>query len=157
MRRYWALFSLMVLTACSGSMLNPEPLRVSIAELQLKRLGLVEQRYEVALRVANPNAFDLRIEAVDFELEVNQRPFARGLTRVTTLIEARSNSVVRLDAFTASNALLAQLRALTPSGLRAGVAYRIHGRVKVDASARWLPFDARGVYGAPAVGGQKKS
>lgn len=146
------LLPLILLAGCAGSLMNPEPLRVAVSDIRLKSLGLIEQRFELALRVGNPNDFDLRIEAVDFELEVNQRPFARGLTRTATLVEARSNSVVRLDAFSASKAIVEQFRTLSPGALKAGVPYRIHGRIKVDAKSAWLLFDHKGVYGGAARG-----
>ena len=137
------------MTACSGLPLNAVAPRVSVAEVDIKNLGLFEQRFDVGLRVNNPNDFDLIIEALDFELELNGRPFAKGLTRVTTQVPAASSSLVQVDAVTQSTNLIQQFKTL-PDALKGGVPYRIRGRVKTDLSSRWLPFEQNGV-----VGGEK--
>ncbi|MDP1646178.1 MAG: LEA type 2 family protein [Thiobacillus sp.] len=135
------------LAACSGLPLNAVAPRVSVAEVGIKSLGLFEQRFNVGLRVSNPNDFDLTIEALDFELEVNGRPFAKGLLRATTLIPAISSMVLRVDAIMPSKNLIQQIKTLPPETLRDGVPYRIKGRIKTDKSSTWLPFDYAGVVG----------
>lgn len=150
MRRLWILLVLFNLAACSGLPLNAVPPRVSVAEVDVKRLGLFEQRFDVGLRLANPNDFDLTIEALEFELEVNGRPFAQSLSRTATLIPAASSTVLRVDAIMQSRNLIQQIRTLPPETLKDGVPYRIKGRVKTDRSSHWLPFDHSGRYGGDA-------
>ncbi len=135
------------LAACSGLPLNAVAPTVSVAEIDIKSLGLLEQRFDVGLRVNNPNDFDLTIEALDFELELNGRAFAKGLTRVVTLIPATSSTVLRVDAIMQLKTLMQQIRTLPPDALKAGVPYRIKGRVKTDQSSSWLPFDRTGIVG----------
>jgi LEA14-like dessication related protein len=138
------------IVACSGLPLNAVPPRISVAEVDLKHFGLFEQRFDVGLRVSNPNDFDLTVEALEFEIELNGRPFATGLTRVSTLIPATSSTVMRVDAFTQSRHVLQQFKTLPPESLKDGVPYRIQGRIKTDQSSRWLPFDHSGRYGGDA-------
>lgn len=137
------------LTACSGLPLNAVAPKVSVDGVDIKSLGLFEQRFEVGLRVNNPNDFDLTIEALDFELELNGHPFAKGLTRAMTRVPAATSSLVRVDAATQSTNLIQQIKTL-PDALKGGVPYRIKGRVKTDLSPRWLPFERNGM-----VGGEK--
>lgn len=155
MQRFLAVCLAGVLSACSGLPFNAQAPRVSVADVEIKSLGLLEQKLDLGLRVANPNDFDLRIEALDFELEVNGRPFATGLSRVSTLVPAASMSVLRVDAIMQSKNLIRQIRTLPGDVLKAGVPYRIKGRVKVDRVSDWLPFDHAGTYGGeskPAKG-----
>jgi len=154
MQRLLMFFLLLGLTACSGLPLNAVAPKVSVAGVKIKSLGLFEQHFDVQLRVANPNDFDLTIEALEFELEVNGRPLANGLSRVSTLIPAASSAVLRLDAIMQSNNLIQQIKTLPPETLKDGVPYRVKGRVKTDQSSRWLPFDHTGMYGGG--GGEKK-
>ena len=135
------------LAACAGLPLNAVAPRVSVAGVDVKHLGLFEQHYDVGLRVSNPNDFDLKIEALEFELEVNGRPFARGLSRVSTLVPATSSTVMRVDAITQSKNLIQQIKTLPPETLKDGVPYRIMGRVKTDRSSSWLSFDHSDIYG----------
>lgn len=150
MRRMWVLLVIFSLAACSGLPLNMLAPRVSVATVDLRQIGVLEQHFDVGLRVANPNDFDLTIEALEFDLEVNGRAFAKSLSRAATKIPAASSEVLQIDAIMQSKNLLEQLRTLTPDTLKQGVPYRIRGRIKTDQSSRWLPFDHSGVYGGDA-------
>ena len=147
LQRLLAYLLVLGLVACSGLPLNAVAPKVSLADVDIKRLGLFEQRFDVGLRVNNPNDFDLKIEVLEFELELNGRPFATGLSRTATLIQAASSTVLRVDAITQSKNLIQQIKTLPPDTLKDGVPYRITGRVKTDKSSRWIPFDHAGVYG----------
>lgn len=150
--RLLVVFALLVLAGCAALPINAVPPKVSVAEIDIKSLGLFEQHFDVSLRLANPNNFDLGIEALDFELELNGRPFAKGLAHSATLIPAASSVVLRVDAVTQSENLIEQIRILPPKMLKEGVPYRIKGRIRTDKSSGWLPFEQQGVYG----GGEKK-
>lgn len=147
MQRLLVFLLALGLAACSGLPFNAVAPKVSVAEVDIKSLGLFEQRFDVGLRVSNPNDFDLKIEALDFELEVNGRPFAKGLSRTSTLIPAASSAMLRVDAIMQSKNLIRQIKTLPPETLKDGVPYRITGRVKTNQSSSWLPFDHTGVYG----------
>jgi LEA14-like dessication related protein len=147
MRHLRVLLLAFTLSACSGLPPNAVPPRVSVAGVDIKRLGLLEQRFGVGLRVANPNDFDLTIEALEFELDVNGRPFAKSLSRTGTRIPATSTTVMQIEAVTQSTDLIQQFKTLPPEALKDGVPYRIKGRIKTDRSSRWLPFDHAGTYG----------
>lgn len=147
LQRLLVLLAGLSLAACSGLPFNVAAPKVRVAEVTVKSLGLLEQRFDVGLRVSNPNDFDLTIEALDFVLEVNGRPFATGLSRVSTLIPASTTALVRVDAITQSKNLIQQFNTLPSDVLKSGVPYHVTGRVKTDKSSRWLPFDHTGVYG----------
>ena len=137
----------LVLAACSGLPVNAVAPKLSVADVRLRHFDLVEQRFDVRLKVENPNAFELTIEALEFELDVNGQPFAKGVSQAVTHVPASAATIVRIDAFTRSDDLVRQIKTLPPDTLKAGVPYRIRGRVKTDKSSRWLPFDHAGVYG----------
>jgi LEA14-like dessication related protein len=147
MQRLWVLLAALGLAACSGLPWNVVAPKVSVAEVEIRRLGLLEQHFDVGLRVSNPNDFDLTIEALEFELEVNGRPFANGLAQIPTRVPASSNALLRVDAFMQSEHLVRQFRTLTPDSLKDGVPYRIKGRIKLNPPSGWLPFDHSGLYG----------
>lgn len=152
LRRLFVVSALLVLAGCAGLPFNAAPPRVSVEGLDLERLGLFEQAYKVGLRLTNPNDFDLPVEALEFDLEVNGRPFASGQARTAVLIPAASSVVLRVDAVTQSKNLIQQFMTLPPGALKEGLPYRIKGRVKTGKWSGWLPFEQQGVYG----GGVKK-
>jgi len=135
------------LAACSSLPYHAKPPKVSVAEVDVKSIGLFEQRFDVGLRVANPNDFDLTIVALEFDLELNGRAFAKGLARTSALIPATSSTVMQVDGITQSSNLIQQFKLLSSDLMKSGVPYRISGRVKTDKSSRWIPFDQTGVYG----------
>jgi len=147
LQRLFVLLLAFVLAACSTLPFNAVAPKLSVAEVGIKSLGFLEQRFDVALRVSNPNDFDLTIEALEFELEVNGHPFASGLSQTSTRIAAASSTLLRIEAITRSKDLIRQIEALSPESLKAGVPYRIHGRLKTERSRNWVPFDHAGVYG----------
>jgi LEA14-like dessication related protein len=144
--RVLVLLLSLALAACSDLPLNALAPKVSVAEVGIKSISLLEQHFDVGLRLTNPNDFDLKIEALEFEFELNGRAFAKGLSDVPTLIPASSSTVLRVDAMTESTNLLQQIKML-PETLKQGAPYRIKGRVKTDALPVWLPFEQTGVVG----------
>lgn len=156
--RLFVMPLLLVLAGCSALPRNAVPPEVSVAEVEVRSLGLFEQHFDVGLRIASANDFDLKIEALEFELELNGAPFLKGLSRSGTLIPAAATAIMRVDAITQSKDLLEQIRTLQAVSLKGGVPYRIKGRVKTDSSPLWLPFDHQGIYGARGLnGGQPAS
>lgn len=147
------LFLVLVLglTACSGLPPNVLAPRVRVAEVDIRHLGLFEQHFEVGLRIDNPNDFDLDIEALEFEFELNGRAFATGMSNVPTRVPAASSTVMQVEAMTQSVNLLQQIKSL-PESLKRGADYRIKGRVRAGGLPGWLPFEHAGVVG----GGETK-
>lgn len=136
------------LAACTSLPWNVAAPKVSLADVGINSLGLLEQHLDVGLRIRNPNDFDLTIEALEFELDVNGRPFANGQSRKPALIPAAASAMLRVDTYLQSKNLILQLKTLSPGRLKAGVPYRVKGRIKTDKSSSWLPFDHSGVYGS---------
>lgn len=150
MKRFATWLACLLMAACAG--LPPGVLapKVSVVDISVKSLGLFEQRFDLMLRLANPNDFALDIEGLDFEVEVNDRPLAKGLATHTTFLPAAASTLMQVEAVTESKNILSQMKTLPFESLKEGVPYRVKGRVKTDRSG-WLPFEYKGVYG-----GEKK-
>lgn len=138
----------LVLGACSGLPFNVEPLRISVADIDVASLGLFEQHFDVTLRVVNPNDFDLTVEGIEFDLEVGGEPFAKALGKQSAKVPALSAARLKVDAVTQSVDLVRQFKLVPPEALKAGIPYRIRGRIKVDRAFSWIPFEQQGSYGA---------
>lgn len=149
LQRALVSFLVLILAACSALTPKPLPPQVSVAAVEVKSVGVFEQRFDIVLRVANPNGFALTVEALEFDLDVNGQPFARGRSPLPARLAAASETDVVIEAVTRSDDLIRQLGTLAPGQLKQGLPYRLRGRVKTDRSSRWLPFEHAGVYGAP--------
>jgi LEA14-like dessication related protein len=147
MQRSLMAFLALAMAACSGLPFNTVAPKVNVADVAIKSLGLMEQRLDVGLRINNPNDFDLNIEALEFELEVNAHPFASGLSNQAVRVPAMASALLRVDTFLQSKNLIRQFKSLSQGALKDGVPYRVKGRIKTDRSSSWLLFDHTGVVG----------
>ncbi|EAR21803.1 LEA type 2 family protein, partial [Nitrococcus mobilis] len=90
-RAVWGGLALVLVVAvagCAGLYQYADPPRVTLAGIRILDLNLFEQRYQLALRVQNPNRFDLPIERMSYTLEVNGSEFAHGVNNQKNTIPA---------------------------------------------------------------------
>jgi LEA14-like dessication related protein len=147
MRNAWIVFIATLLTGCSSVMLATlKPPKVSLEDVRPIELGLLQQRFELELRMDNPNDLDLNLEALEFDLDLNGQPLASGLSTQPVIIPGLGNQVVKLEAVTTSSKLIKQLRGLNLDALGNGANYQIKGRAKVQG-LDWLPFEKSGQVG----------
>ena len=133
-----------LMAGCAGlERLRPEPPNVTLAGLRALELGLFEQRFEVSLRLSNPNGFALPIQGLRYQLELNEAEFARGVSGESVSIPAYGDEVLRLQVVTDISSTLQQIsrwRQNPPDDL----SYRLSGSVDVGALAPALPFNVAG-------------
>lgn len=134
---------LSLLAACSGLTERPEPPRVSIAGLEVIEIGLFEQRYLLKLRLQNPNHFDINIRGMDYELFINEQPFAHGVNRNTVNLPSFGEDVFHVEVISSLTSLFNQLRTLEQQQGKP-LSYRITGGIKTNNWPRKIPFEFKG-------------
>ena len=132
-------FFLLGLGACASlgerDVLPPE---VFLADVAPVGGGLFEQRVRITFRVTNPNAFDLDVAGLSFELDMNGEPLARGVSNEPVVLAGLSEQLVSAEASTTTFSLLHQLLRL---GERRELAYDLRGKLHLaDGVARSLAF-----------------
>lgn len=135
------LLALLVLAACAqiGEMRSPQ---VHVVDIRLLQSGLLEQRFRVELRIGNPNDFDLPLDGLTFELDLNGRRFAEGFTNQAVTVPRLGEARVSVDASTTLIDMMAQALIL---GERAELSYRIEGVVYLRGLARrQVPYERGG-------------
>ncbi len=138
----------LVLGACASLPRKPEPPRVSLIGLNLLSMELFEQRYQVRLRLKNPNDFELPVRGMDFRLDINGEAFADGVSNQTVTVPAFGEEVVELEVSSNLLQVFRQLQSLQQKRAP-GLAYRITGRVAVGSYGQRLPFDYSGEFALP--------
>jgi len=134
---------LVLLGGCAALQRDVEPPTVRLVGLELLQLGLLEQRFELALRVTNPNDFDVPVQALEYGVFVDGREFASGLSSEPFELPALGEEVVRVEVGTR---LLENLQQLSrwqrdpPDALD----YRLEGRARLSRLPVWLPFEEQG-------------
>lgn len=135
-----ALFLAMLLTACAGLMSRPESPRVSLIGLKPVSMELFEQRFLVSLRVKNPNQFVLPIRGLDFNMDINGKRFANGLSATSVDIPALGEGRVDVEVGSSLLNTFRQLGAILQQGQ--GFDYKIKGVVMLKDKAFRLPFES---------------
>jgi len=138
--------ALTALGACT-SLRNLEPPEVVLIGIQPLESTLLEQRFQVDLRIYNPNNRDIDIDGVDFELDINGKRLARGAGAESLLLprlgEARTSVVV-------STSLVSVATQLMTMNQTRSLSYRIKGRLHLGSGlGATLPFKKSGEIGEP--------
>lgn len=143
--RIAALILVLAVTGCASvSSLEAPEVRVTSLNLLEPAPGSLEQRFAVGLRLINPNNRSIAVDGLDFELDLNDRRLARGVTNspfeLPRLGEAETIVVVTTSIFDVLR------QALDFAGRPdAAMDYRLRGRLHLGSGfVRTVPFDHRG-------------
>jgi LEA14-like dessication related protein len=146
----------LVFTALVGCATTPkmEPLDVSLSDLVPAQMGLFEQQFQVKLRVQNPNNFDVPLEGVAYQIELNDKAFAKGVGQQSVTVPKFGEAVLDVTAVCSLSNVLEQLSQLmhgAPENLR----YRVKGKLyRADGSS--IPFDQLGEIQLSSLGASKE-
>jgi LEA14-like dessication related protein len=134
----------LVLAGCSAlKYQTAEAPRVSLASLGVQELGLVEQRFDVGLRLRNPNDFALPISGVEYQVQLEGESFASGITNDRIELPAMGEQVISLGVTTSLINNLQRLRRWQRSPPDS-LPYTVSGRVTLAGVPIRLPFDYSG-------------
>lgn len=137
------------------------PPEVTLVDLRPLPGGNLEQRFEIKLRVLNPNDVALSSDGVDLELNVNGRRLARALSSESFSIPRLGDDIVVLVATTHLLDIFRQALALSDAGT---LDYEMNGKIFLARSPGALDFSRSGslvpdklkggfLSGAPSTGG----
>jgi LEA14-like dessication related protein len=133
-------FSLAGCTWMGTSMERP---RINIANVTPTEIKLFEQLFDLELRIQNPNDSPLVLNGLSFELEINDKPFASGLSDQNVTIGRFNSEIVHVKAITSLWSFVRQLAEVQKTGMPRA-AYRIKGAIYAGPSSTKLRFDDAG-------------
>lgn len=144
MRTYLSLiggFFILLLAACAP-IDKAQPPEVGLADIKLLPGGLFEQKFQLELRVTNPNNFDLPMEGLSFKLALNDKPFAQGVSNESVTIPRLGEARIPVVASTTVLDIMQQVLAL---GRSADLTYRLEGLAYLKGiSRRTVPYERSG-------------
>ena len=130
------------LAGCAGlgdSTLPPEVRLINLRPLQASGF---EQRFEVDLRILNPNDFDLAFDGMTFDLFVNDSKFATGVSNQAVTVPRLDEAEATVTASTSLLDLFKHFLSVAESG---SLSYRISGLAYLDhPTTRRLPYESSG-------------
>jgi LEA14-like dessication related protein len=133
---------LLALAACSGA--EPVAPEVRVVDLRLLESSVFEQRFEIDLRIGNPNDFDLPLDGLTFDLEVNGEDFARGFSNEKVTVPRLGEERLSVVASTTLLELVRQMQLLAERG---DLSYRISGLAYFDSLVRRsAPYESEGTF-----------
>jgi LEA14-like dessication related protein len=147
-----ALLCAISLEACAAWSMQ-EPLSVTIADLKPIEVGVLEQRYALKVRLLNPNDIEIAFDGVVFDLEINDTPFAKGVSDQRSVIPRFGEALIDVHAVSGLQNILMQINELL-KGERTTLTYRIKGRLHGGAFG-FTRFDSSGEIALPT--GSRKS
>jgi LEA14-like dessication related protein len=151
-----ALAAALTLAALCGCATVPElePLDVTLSDIVPTQMGLLEQEYQVKLRVQNPNNSDVRLEGAAYQIELNNKPFAKGVAKQSVTVPKFGEAVIEGTAVSDLSGVLGQIAQLQ-SGAPEKLAYRVMGKLgRSDGSS--IPFDRVGEVDLAGLSGGKE-
>jgi LEA14-like dessication related protein len=120
------VLALLLAGACAGTA-QQSKLDVSIAELGAAQIGFLEQTYALKLRVQNPNPIDISTDGMSFSIDLNGKPFARGVSNQSVTIPRLGEAMVDVTAVSELSGLIQQMRGFEGAAT-SGLRYRLSGR-----------------------------
>lgn len=137
-----AALLLLPLAACgTGEPVAPE---VHMVDLRLLESSVFEQRFRVDLRIGNPNDFDLPLDGLTFDLEVNGEDFARGFSNERVTVPRLGEERISVVASTTLIDLVRQMQLLAERG---DLTYRLSGTAYLNSLARRsAPYETEGTF-----------
>jgi LEA14-like dessication related protein len=139
-RRILALALATPLAAAGCASIDSEALRVSLASVSVAEAALLEQKYLLRVRLQNPSDRPLKLDGFVYDLTLNGRAFARGVSDQQVVVPRFGEVVIDLPAVGSTGSAIRQILEL--GGGRRQVDYRLTGRAN-EGGAR-LRFDGLG-------------
>ncbi len=138
------LMAAAALAGCAGLPPGVEPPTVTISDFGVGSASLFEQQFNLRLRIQNPNAEDLKIDGIAFDLEINDQPFAKGVGNQAVTVPRFGSGFMPVEAVSSLGGLLRQFGQFV-QGEKPGFRYRIKGSLSIAGGMR-VPFDRRGEF-----------
>lgn len=132
---------LLALAAGCANLQSLEPPEVRLVSLRPVEATLMEQRFDVGLRVLNPNNRDIAVEGLDFELDINGSRMARGVSAEAFTLPRLGETVATIQVTTSTLSIIRRTMALSGSD---SLEYRVRGRIHLGGLAGTLSFDQTG-------------
>lgn len=147
-----------LLAGCAGITQLREAPRVSLVAIEPVDIQLFEQRYRVTLRVQNPNDTAIHVRGIDYEIAVNEKLFARGVSGKPIELPAYGEALAEVDVVSSLAHLIEQISELQRRG-ESTLHYRISGHVSIEGLPGSIPFEHKSTLelpGAAPVGGARE-
>ncbi|MEW8505881.1 MAG: LEA type 2 family protein [Candidatus Thiodiazotropha sp.] len=134
---------ILILSGCASLQMQEERIRVTIADLKPLESTLMEQRYLVKIRLQNRSKEELKIDGMSFDLDLNGKRFASGVSSQEASVAGFSESILEVELSSTVFGLIKQFSALQDRK-NGSFDYQISGSLSSPDSMLTLPFSEQG-------------
>jgi LEA14-like dessication related protein len=142
--RLFALLTLtLILSACASLMPRDDRVRVTIVDIHPQESTLMEQRFLVKLRLQNRTREAISIDGMSFDLELNGKDFASGVSNQTVTAPGFGEALLEVKVSSTLFGVIRQIQSLQnrePTPFQ----YRISGKFSSPNSLFGLGFEEYG-------------
>lgn len=139
-RRLFSVALALPFALASCATIDSEALRVSVTSVSVVETALLEQKYLLRVRLQNPGDRPMALDGFVYDLMLNGRAFARGVSDQQVVVPRFGEAQVDLPAVGGTGAVIRQV--LEFGSGRRQVDYQLVGRANEGGSR--VRFDARG-------------
>ncbi|NML31276.1 LEA type 2 family protein [Paraburkholderia antibiotica] len=140
----------LTLSACAG-LLGGDPLRVSVAGIEpLQGQGL-EMRFNLKLRVQNPNDTAVSFNGISLDLDLNGKPFASGVSDQSGTVPRFGETIVSVPLTVPAFAAVRQALAFAGAAQSGQFPYTLHGKLAGGLTGT-TRFSDQGALSLPMLG-----
>jgi LEA14-like dessication related protein len=137
------LLLMLLLSACASLAPKQERVRVTIVDIRPLESTLMEQRFLVKLRLQNRSKTPLAIDGMSFDLELNDRDFASGVSNQAVTTPGFGEALIEVKVSSTLFGMIRQLQTLQNREPRP-FHYRISGNLSSPGSLFGLTFSESG-------------
>lgn len=133
----------LALAGCARGKPEPEMAHVdmSISELKLGPSTVLEQTWNLTLRIQNPNNYDIPADGMKYQIDVNGKPFARGVNNQSVMVPRLGEAIMQVQAVSDLSSVIQQIGDMRRLG-QVGIDYYMTGMLY---SGEWrYPFEYSG-------------
>lgn len=128
-----ALAALLVLAGGCATLYGLNPPRVNVSSVTPADMTLLEQKFLVQVRVQNPNDVDLEVKGMTFDLDLNGKSFATGLSGQAVVIPRFGSNLVEVEMISGITGVVRQIAGMAGSGAApARFTWRLQGKLYLE-------------------------
>ncbi len=142
--KYFSVFLLLlVLSGCASVVPQPDQFKVNISSMRMLESTLMEQRFQISLRVMNRGREAVSIDGMSFDIELNGKDFASGVSNKKVSIPAFSEGIVSVNVTSTIFGIIRQLHGMQQNKPKT-FQYQISGSIYPTNSLLSIPFKEEG-------------
>lgn len=147
----WILLVIWI-TGCATLPDSTEAPNLSLVSIEPVEVTPLEQKYQLKVRLQNPNDHALEVSGMSYVLEVNGEPLLNGVSDNAVTVPRFGESIIELTGISTLFGLVRQIHALKEDET-GKFSYKLSGKLSLRNRLGSLPFSYEGTLLPPAASG----